>query len=55
MIKLYMEHKDEDLPDLTSEEIVELNDYFGKNIDYKSLKIANDRLRRIVYNEKNYK
>ena len=55
LIKLYMERKDEDLTDLTSEEKIELNDYFRKNIDYKCIKIANDRLRRIVYDENNYK
>ena len=56
LLKLYMERKDEDLPDLTSGEIVELNDFFGKNIDYNYIKIANnDRLRKIVYDENNYK
>ena len=54
LLKLYMEKKDEDLPELTSDEIVELNDYFRKNIDYKYLKIANNKLRRIVYGEKKF-
>ena len=49
MLKLYLEEKDEDLPELTSEEAVELNDYFGKNIDYKFVRIASGKLRKIVY------
>ena len=51
MIKLYLNENEEDLPDLTSGEIVELNDYFGKNIDYKYISIPNDKLRKVVYNE----
>jgi hypothetical protein len=51
MLKLYFEEK-EDLPDLTSEEVVELNDYFGKNIDYKSVNIAKDKLKNVVYHDK---
>ena len=54
MLKLYFEEK-EDLPDLTSDEVVELNDYFGKNIDYKPVNIAKDKLKNVVYNEKSKK
>ena len=34
--------------------MVELNDYFGKNINYSYIKIANVKLRRIVYEEKKF-
>ena len=49
MLKLYLEKKDEDLPELTSAEAVELSDYFGKIIDYKFVRISSGKLRKIVY------
>ena len=54
MLKLYLEKNDEDLPDLTSDEMVELDDYFGKTIDYKYVNIPKDKLRKVVYNENNF-
>ena len=54
MLKLYLEQNDEDLPNLTSDEMVELDDYFGKTIDYKCVNIPKDKLRKVVYDENNY-
>ena len=54
MLKLYLERKDEDMPNLTSDEMVELTDYFGKNIDYKCVCIPNNKLRNVVYDENNF-
>ena len=54
MIKLYLERKDEDLPELTSGERVELDDFFGKNIDYKCVSIASNKLKKVAYEENNY-
>ena len=34
--------------------MVELDDYFGKNIDYKFVNIPNEKLRKIVYEGNNF-
>ena len=49
--KLCSENEDDELPKLTSDEIVELNDFFGKNIVYKSVTFASYKLKNIVYSE----
>ena len=53
MMRLYFEEK-EDIPELTSGDMVELDDYFGKNIDYKFVNIPNEKLRKIVYEGNNF-
>ena len=54
ILKLYFEEKDDGLPDLTSEEIVEISDYFGKTTDYKSVNIAKDKLKSVVFDANNF-
>ena len=49
--KLCLDYEDEDMPKLTSDEIVELGDFFEKTIDYKCVKFASDKLKNIVYKE----
>ena len=49
--KLCLDYEDEDMPKLTSDEIVELSDFFGKNIDYKYVNFASDRLKDVIYQE----
>ena len=51
---MYFEEKDNGLPDLTSEEIVEISDYFGKTTDYKPINIAKDKLKRVVFDANNF-
>ena len=54
MIKLYLERKDEDIPNLTAGEMVELDDYFGKTIDYKFVSITNNKLKKVVFEQNNF-
>ena len=49
--KLCLEYEDEDMPRLTSDEMVELSDFFGKNINYKFVNFATNKLKNVVYQE----
>ena len=49
--ELYLEYEDEDLPKLTSDEVVEFEDFFGKNINYKDVNFTSDKLKDVVYKE----
>ena len=54
IVKLYLEKNNEDLLELTSEKVVEINDYFGKNIDYKFVNIAQDKIKNAIYKDERF-
>jgi len=54
IVKLYLEKNNEDLLELTSEQVVEINDYFGKNIDYKFVNIAQDKIKNAIYKDERF-
>ena len=49
--KLCLDYEDEDFPQMTSDEVVEISDFFEKNIDYKSVTFASKKLKNVVYKE----
>ena len=49
--KLCLDYEDEDFPQMTSDEVVEISDFFEKNIDYKSVTFASNKLKNVVYKE----
>ena len=49
--KLCLDYEDEDMPKLTSDEMVELSDFFGKIINYKNVNFASNKLKDVVYQE----
>ena len=49
--KLCLDYEDEDMPKLTSDEMVELSDFFEKNINYKNVNFASNRLKDVIYQE----
>ena len=49
--KLYLAKDEENLPKLTIQERIDINDYFNKNIDYKFVNFAKGKLKDIVYND----
>ena len=48
---LCLDYVDEDFPKMTSDEMVELDDFFGKVGVYKAVTFASDKLKNVVYNE----
>ena len=53
--KLCLDIEDEEFPKMTSDEVVELSDFFGKIIHYKSVTFASKKLKSVVYKESKYK
>ena len=49
--KLYLDYNDEEFPKLTTDDVAELDDFFGKNINYKAVKFASNKLKNVVYKE----
>ena len=54
IVKLYLEKNIEDILELTSEQVVEINDYFGKTIDYKFVNIAQDKFKNPIYKDERF-
>ena len=54
IFKLYLEKNNEVFLELTSEQVVEINDYFGKNIDYKFVNIAQNKIKNIIYKDERF-
>jgi len=54
IVQLCLEKNNEDLLELTSEQVVEINDYFGKNIDYKFVNIAKDKIKNAIYKDERF-
>ena len=48
---LCLDYEDEDFPKMTSDEMVELDDFFGKNSVYKAVTFATRKLKNVVYKE----
>ena len=53
--KLCLDYEDENFPKMTSDEIVEITDFFEKNINYNFVTFANNKLKNIVYKVSNKK
>ena len=49
--KLCLDYEDEDFPKMTSDEVVEISDFFERNIGYKSVTFASNKLKKVVYKE----
>ena len=53
--KLCLDYEDENFPKMTSDEVVEITDFFEKNINYNFVTFANNKLKNIVYKVSNKK